>query len=361
MSEKKPVLVVAGGGTGGHVLAGIAVADEWKKRHGEGSVVFVGARGGIEERLVPRAGYPLRLLSLGSLKGVSTGKRLKTVFQLPWALVTSKLWMLALRPKVVLGVGGYASGPFVLIARLTGWLWRVRVGILEQNAVPGLTNRILGIFAHRIFAAFPGMESSFSPKKLLVSGNPVRESIRFLGPPPGNPFTLFIFGGSQGAQAINTWMMEALPLLRDRFSELKIIHQTGERDFERVKAAYGSLPVDARVEKFIYDMPECYQSASLVICRAGSSTLSEIAAVGRPSILIPFPYATDNHQEKNARVFERAGAAEVLIQSHGSGSRLAERIRSYMGPESAKLAEMGARSLSLHREHCAATIVDSLS
>jgi UDP-N-acetylglucosamine--N-acetylmuramyl-(pentapeptide) pyrophosphoryl-undecaprenol N-acetylglucosamine transferase len=298
---------------------------------------------------------------LGSLKGVGLAKRLKTLLQLPLSFVVSKLWLLALRPKVVLGVGGYASGPFVLMARLTGWLWGARVGILEQNAVPGLTNRILGAFAHRVFAAFPGLESSFSAKKLLVSGNPVREAIRFQGPPPADPFTLFVFGGSQGAQAINTWMIEALPLLRDQFAKLKIIHQTGERDFQRVKTAYDEFPVTARVEKFIFDMPECYQAASLVVCRAGSSTLSEIAAVGRPAILIPFPFATDNHQEKNARVFEQAGAAEVMVQSEGSGKKLADRIRGLMGSESSRLVEMGARSLELHRKDSAVRIVDALS
>jgi len=361
MKAAKPTLIVAGGGTGGHVAAGLAIADEWKKRHGEGSVVFVGARGGIEERLVTRAGYPLRLLHLGSLKRVSLARRLRTLLQLPLSLIRSKLWLLAIRPKAVVGVGGYASGPLVLMARLTGFLWGVRVAILEQNAVPGLTNRILGYFAHEVFAAFPGLERSFGSQKLVLTGNPVRESMRFQSPPSLKPFGLFIFGGSQGAQAINTLVIEALPHLKERAAEIRFVHQTGERDHERVAEAYRNGGLEARVEKFIYDMPECYQAASLVICRSGSSTLSEVAAVGRPAILIPFPFAADNHQEHNARIFEKAGAGIVMLQSEASGKMLADLILGLMSGRSGDLSLMSEKARGLHHDRCAALIVDRLS
>ena len=360
MSSGKPRLIVAGGGTGGHVAAGIAIADEWKKRHGEGSVIFVGAKGGIEERLVPRAGYPLRLLTLGSLKRVGFATRLRTLALLPWSLVRSKLWLLEIRPKAVVGVGGYASGPLVLMARLTGFLWGAHVGILEQNAVPGLTNRILGYFAHRIFAAFPGLEGRFPASKLSVTGNPVRESIRYVNPPPLKPFGIFIFGGSQGAQAINTLIIDALPHLKDLMHDLRFVHQTGERDHDRVAAAYAACGVQARVEKFIYDMPECYQAASLLICRSGSSTLSEVAAVGRPAILIPFPFAADNHQEHNARIFEKSGAARVMLQKESSGEKLASTLREFTLAGTSMLAEMSEKARTLHHERCAALIVDRL-
>jgi UDP-N-acetylglucosamine--N-acetylmuramyl-(pentapeptide) pyrophosphoryl-undecaprenol N-acetylglucosamine transferase len=360
MRSDTPRLIVAGGGTGGHVAAGIAIADEWKKRHGTGSVIFVGARGGIEERLVPRAGYPLRLLKLGSLKRVGLSTRLRTLALLPWSLIRSKLWLLELRPKAVVGVGGYASGPLVLMARLTGFLWGARVGILEQNAVPGLTNRILGHFAHRIFAAFPGLEGHFNSSKLSVTGNPVRESIRFLNAPSLKPFGIFIFGGSQGAQAINTLVIEALPHLKDLIQDLRFVHQTGEKDHERVASAYAGYGIQARVEKFIYDMPECYQAASLLICRSGSSTLSEVAAVGRPAILIPFPFAADNHQEHNARIFEKAGAALVMLQQDSSGNKLAETIRGFMVGGSGQITRMSEQARTLHHEHCASLIVDRL-
>ncbi len=355
-------LIIAGGGTGGHVLAGIAVADEWKKRFGEGSVFFVGAKGGIEEKLVPRAGYSLRLLVLGSLKRVSLSTRLKTLFQLPFALVRSKIWLLQERPHAVLGVGGYASGPLILMGRLAGWIWGVRVGILEQNAVPGFTNRILSRFSHTIFTAFPGLEKQFPGAHLIVSGNPVRDAIQYQPRDESQPPTIFIFGGSQGAQAINTWVIESLPLLAKELPHLYVIHQTGERDFERVHKAYQSSGLKYfRVEKFIYDMPECYKKASLIICRAGSGTLSEVAAVGRPAILIPFPFAADNHQEKNAYIFKKANAAEVLTQGEGSSAILAGRVLSLLTTERSELEKMGQNAHLLHRSDCAATIVDELS
>jgi UDP-N-acetylglucosamine--N-acetylmuramyl-(pentapeptide) pyrophosphoryl-undecaprenol N-acetylglucosamine transferase len=361
MSDRKKRLVVAGGGTGGHVLAGIAVADEWRKRYGSESVIFVGARGGIEERLVPRAAYPLKLLNLGSLKNVSMATRLKTVLQLPIALLLSKLWLLQERPEAILGVGGYASGPFVLMGKLLGWTWGARVAILEQNAVPGLTNRILARFSDIIFSAFPGLESHFSSKKLIFSGNPVRKEIQENAPLVEGEPVLFVFGGSQGAQAINTWMIESLQRFERELPNLRIIHQTGERDFVRVADAYRAAKYQsARVEPFIYDMHECYRQASLLVCRAGSSTLSEVAAVGRASILIPFPFAADNHQEKNARVFERAGAAVVLTQRGNDSQTFAEQVIRLLKEEREQLVSMAKHAYQLHRPNCSGVIVDRL-
>jgi len=181
MSAARRRLIVAGGGTGGHVLAGVAIADAWKKREGEGSVVFVGAHGGLEEKLVPRSGYPLRLFRLGSLKRVSWKTRLRTLLQLPLTFIQALRWLIEIRPVAVIGVGGYASGPLVLTARVLGTLGilrGVRVAILEQNAVPGFTNRILGRFAHRVFTAFPGIERGFPSGKAMLTGNPVRESMQ---------------------------------------------------------------------------------------------------------------------------------------------------------------------------------------
>jgi UDP-N-acetylglucosamine--N-acetylmuramyl-(pentapeptide) pyrophosphoryl-undecaprenol N-acetylglucosamine transferase len=330
-------LIIAGGGTGGHVLAGVAVADSWTKSFGaDAEVLFVGARGGIEEKLVPRAGYKLEVLDLGSLNRVSLSRRIKTLLQLPLSLMKSALIILKTQPQAVLGVGGYASGPLVLMARVLGFfgLCHARTAILEQNSVPGLTNRILGRAVHQVFSAFPGMDRHFSKQKLRITGNPVRAAVVEAGMltavTPSEPFTVFIFGGSLGALGINTLVLDALPLLADRLPRLRFIHQTGEKDFERVKQGYASTGVNARVEKFIYDMPEVYQQASLLICRAGSSTLSEIAAVGKASVLVPFPFASDNHQEINARIFTDAGAAFLLIQSKATGEDLAKIIRTLM-------------------------------
>jgi len=331
--ERNPCLFVAGGGTGGHVLAGVAIAEEWKRRLGEGArVVFVGARGGIEERLVPRAGLPLRLVDLGSLKRVSWSRRLKTVIQLPMSLVRSGFWLLQDRPSVVIGVGGYASGPMVLMSRLLGWLWGARVGIVEQNSVPGFTNRILSLFAHKVCVVFPGMERFFAAKKVAKTGNPIRLIFQELPSSAESdlPVTVFVFGGSQGATGINRLVTEALPLIANHpglTGKIRWIHQTGERDFEEVNKAYHDTGFsDSRVEKFIYDMETAYRSAFVVVCRAGSSTLSELARVGRASILIPFPFAADNHQEMNARVFADTGASILMLQGKTRSEDLVQTL-----------------------------------
>lgn len=325
----KPSLIVAGGGTGGHVLAGIAVADAWRAAVGEqAQVLFVGAQGGIEEKLVPRGGYALELLHLGALNRVSWAKKLRTALLLPFSFWKSLSILLTHRPDAVLGVGGYASGPLVLTAKVLRLLRisGLKTAILEQNSVPGLTNRWLGKWVDLVFCAFPGTENQFGQASTILTGNPVRSSIQKFPSAPREPLTVFIFGGSQGALGINSLVIAALPFLEPVQAQIRFIHQTGERDFERVLGAYRSRNMDVRVEKFIYDMPECYKSASLVICRSGSSTLAEIAAVGRAAVLVPFPQASDNHQEKNARVFSEAGAARLLLQQNTTGKELAELI-----------------------------------
>ncbi len=322
-------LLVTGGGTGGHIFAGVAIADQWRKSYPHSRVLFVGAAGGIEEILVPKAGYPLEVLRLGSLKGVSAGKRLRTLIQLPLALLSAARILIRERPEAVIGVGGYASGPVVLIARLIGWSWGVHTAILEQNAVPGFTNRILARFCHAVFCAFPGIEREFPIQKTIVTGNPVRNTMNSFPSASRDPFTVFIFGGSQGAVGINTLVLDSFEYLREFLPKLRFIHQTGERDFERVKKGYETAGVSGRIEKFIHDMPECYRAASLIICRAGSSTLAELTVVRRAAVLVPFPYASDNHQEKNARLFVDKGAAEILVQGKATGKDLAGKISEY--------------------------------
>jgi UDP-N-acetylglucosamine--N-acetylmuramyl-(pentapeptide) pyrophosphoryl-undecaprenol N-acetylglucosamine transferase len=349
-------LIVAGGGTGGHVLAGVAIADAWRAAHPDSFVQFVGARGGIEEKLVPRAGYPLVLLKLGALKSVGLARRLKTLVLIPGSLARSAAILLKHRPAAVVGVGGYASGPLVLMARVLGWSWGARVAILEQNAVPGFTNRVLSRFCDQVLLAFPGIEKSFPGRRVQVTGNPVRREIQPFAPADREPFTIFIFGGSQGAMAINTLVLEALTHLRDLFPRIRFIHQTGEKDFERVKKGHEEAGSPARVEKFVYDMPEAYRQASLLICRAGSSTLAEIAAAGRAAILVPFPQAADNHQEKNARIFTDAGAAELLLQRDARGEELARMIRDLLAhPE--ELGRMERAVSSFYRPDAAAAVV----
>jgi UDP-N-acetylglucosamine--N-acetylmuramyl-(pentapeptide) pyrophosphoryl-undecaprenol N-acetylglucosamine transferase len=364
MTTEHPRLIVAGGGTGGHVLAGVAVADTWKTQNGEkAEVSFVGASGGIEEKLVPRAGYSLELLHLGSLNRVSLTQKIKTILLLPLSFWKSIYILLVQKPDAVLGVGGYASGPLVLTAKLLRLfgLTRAKTAILEQNSVPGMTNRLLGRWVDAVFCAFPGTERQFPARarSVILTGNPVRSSMERFPSAPRDPFTVFIFGGSQGALGINTLLIDALPHLADLKGKLRFIHQTGERDFERVKAAHEAAGTGARVEKFIYDMPEAYRQSSLLICRSGSSTLSEIATVGRAAVLVPFPFASDNHQEKNARLFSDAGAAFLMTQTTSKGEDLARVIRESIS-NPAKIEEMEKAVTAFYRPKAASDIVTEL-
>ncbi len=356
----KPTLIVTGGGTGGHLFAGISIADAWRERFPGSRILFVGAKNGIEEKLVPKANYPLEVLSLGSLKGVSVAKRIKTLFQIPLALIKAASILVREKPNAVIGVGGYASGPVVLMARVIGWAWGVNTAILEQNAIPGFTNRILARFSHSVYCAFPGIEDRFQKRKTHLTGNPVRKTMLPFESANRDPFTIFIFGGSQGAVGINTLVLDAFSEIKDLLPKIRWIHQTGERDYDRVVEGYRKAEVSGRIEKFIYDMPTCYREASLVICRAGSSTLAELAAVKRAAILVPFPFASDNHQEKNARLFVDQSAADILIQGKSTGHELAVKIREYFThPE--KINRMESGIFTLHANDSPNRIVDLLA
>jgi UDP-N-acetylglucosamine--N-acetylmuramyl-(pentapeptide) pyrophosphoryl-undecaprenol N-acetylglucosamine transferase len=300
---------------------------------------------------------PSQLLQMSALKGVSGVKKLGTLLKMPRALLSCVVILLGFRPTAGLGVGGYASGPVVMMARFFAWMWRTKIAILEQNSVPGFTNRALSIFAHEVLVAFPGVELEFPGKKTRVTGNPVRKEFVQLSSPAAVPFQVFVFGGSQGAMGINTLVLQALPFLED--AGIQWVHQTGEREFERVRAGHETAGSGARVEKFIYEMLKTYQDSSLIICRAGSSTLSELALVGRASILIPFPQASDNHQEKNARIFENQGATEVILQDAGSGKDLAERIL-FLKSHPERLRAMELNILKLGRGDAAKNIAAAL-
>jgi UDP-N-acetylglucosamine--N-acetylmuramyl-(pentapeptide) pyrophosphoryl-undecaprenol N-acetylglucosamine transferase len=352
--------MIAGGGTGGHVWAGVAVADAWRVRFGkEAEVQFVGAEGGLEEKLVPRSGYPLTVLRLGSLNRVSLKRRLRTVFQLPLSIMRSFLIVRRMKPDAVLGVGGYASGPLVLAASFFGSKSR-KTAILEQNSIPGLTNRWLGKFVDLVFAAFPGTEPRFPGKRVEVCGNPVRAQMRPLAAAKRDLFTIFIFGGSQGAKGVNTLVIDSLPLLADLRGKIRFVHQTGEADFDRVAKAHEAAQFGSRVEKFIYEMEAAYAESSLLICRSGSSTMAEVAAVGRAAVFVPLPTAADNHQETNARVFSDAGAAFLLLQNQSTGADLAKLIRELVtNPSQIDTIETAVKKF--YRPNSATDIVASLS
>lgn len=315
-------VMMAGGGTGGHVFPALAVAEELRRRDASSELLFVGAENGIERQVVPGAGYALRTLPVAGFQGVGLAAKLRSLALVPGALWRSRALLREFQPDVVFGVGGYASGPAMFAAAAGG---RPTV-LFEANAEPGLANRLLAPFVSRAAVTYEETVHRFGTKAVRT-GSPVRpEFFRVPAKQHAPPFTLLIFGGSRGALAINQAVVDALdPLLSSGFA-LEFIHQTGERDFQSVRVAYARRGVNAEVLPFIHDMPQRFAQADLVICRAGASSVAELAAAGRAALLIPFPHATDQHQLRNAEVLARAGAARLLEQSALSGPRLAEEV-----------------------------------
>jgi UDP-N-acetylglucosamine--N-acetylmuramyl-(pentapeptide) pyrophosphoryl-undecaprenol N-acetylglucosamine transferase len=353
-------VVIAGGGTGGHLYPGIAVARELQARHSDAVVSFAGTARGIESRVVPREGFELDLIRSGGVKGKSMVHRLRGALLVPLGLFDGWRIVSARRPSLVIGVGGYSSGPVVLVAALRG----VPTMLLEQNAVPGLTNRLL---AHVVKAAAVAFEStqSFFGGKAFVSGNPVRpEFFGMAGPQQESALDdqtsitrVLVFGGSQGAHAINVAMVEAAPQLAAAASTLRLVHQTGERDVEMVRAGYLNAGVSAEVEPFLFDMGHRLRQADVIVCRAGATTLAEITAAGKAAILIPLPTATDDHQRKNAEALASAGAADVLLQKDLTGVVLADRLLALAGDVNRRQQIADAARL-LARPDAARVIVD---
>jgi UDP-N-acetylglucosamine--N-acetylmuramyl-(pentapeptide) pyrophosphoryl-undecaprenol N-acetylglucosamine transferase len=337
-----PCVLLAGGGTGGHVYPGLAVADEIRRRRPRLPVVFAGTRRGLESRLVPAAGYPLRLIQAGGLAGKSWWVRLGNAARLPAGLLQSVVLVTRERAGVVVGMGGYASGPVVLAGRLLGR----PTAIMEQNAVPGGTNKVLAPLVDRVALAFAAAGSHLKGRT-VVTGNPVRPGFAALpdARDPERPAVL-IFGGSRGAVGLNDAVLAALPALREAAAGWRIIHQTGPADRERVAAGYRDADLDADVTAYIDDMPAAFAAADLLVCRAGATTISELSAAGRAAILIPFPAATGGHQEENARELEARGAALLLRQDEAGGGRLAGLLSGLMGdPGRRRRMESAAREL----------------
>ena len=352
-------VVIAGGGTGGHLYPGIALAREIKQRDQQAAIVFVGTATGVEARVVPREGFPLELIRVTGLKGKSRIDRLRGLALLPLAALDAWRVISRHRPDVVVGVGGFASGPVLMLAALRGF----PTMLLEQNALPGLTNRLL---ARVVRAAAVTFEEAlrFFPGTGFVTGNPVRPEF-FHGTTEGDDrdgsprdaARVLIFGGSQGAHAINVAMVAAAKRLAASGVGLAIAHQTGERDVELVRQAYTGSGVEARVEAFIYDMDREMKAADLIICRSGATTLSELAAAGRPAILVPLPTATDDHQRKNAEVVARGGGAEVIDEGELTGEVLATRILT-LARDRDRRQRMGQAIRAFARPDAAARIAD---
>jgi UDP-N-acetylglucosamine--N-acetylmuramyl-(pentapeptide) pyrophosphoryl-undecaprenol N-acetylglucosamine transferase len=356
-------VLIAGGGTGGHLFPGIAVAEEVVARGGE--VLFVGTTRGIEARVLPEAGYPLELLQVSGLNRVGPIRMIGGLIKLPFAFLRCLSILRRFRPDVVLGVGGYASGPLVLAAALTGR----PSAIQEQNSVPGFTNRVLGKVVRAVFIAFNEAAAAFPPAKVATTGNPVRKGFREArallpaADAPAGPARLLILGGSQGARAVSNLVIGAAALLaKSRPGKFTIVHQTGTSDADRVKDAYAEqgLSGQVTVRPFIDDMVSAYRAADLVIARAGALTLAELAIAAVPAILIPLPTAADDHQTRNAAAFAVAGAAVVIPQNQATPEQLATELESLLDDRDVR-KKMSAAMTLLSRPAAAAAVVDRLA
>ena len=349
--------MIAGGGTGGHLFPGIALAEEFLRRNRDHRILFIGTKKGLEAKVLSELGFALQTIDVEGIKGRGLIRSAKALLGIPKSFIQSFRIIRLFSPDLVIGVGGYASGPAVMAAHWMG----IRTVLAEQNALPGLTNRILGRFVDRVFLSFSETKKWFRKEKVSMAGNPIRtrfsmEKKKILR--PQDLFTLLVFGGSQGAHAINQTMVAALDHLKPMKSRLKIVHQTGSKDLEEIRKAYQASGMNAEVLPFIMDMASAYQSADLLICRAGATSIAEITASGKAAILIPFPYAVEDHQTKNAEVLVRAGAAEMIPEKELSGQRLADAIKGYYEqPE--LIRQMEERSAGLGNVGAAADIVDA--
>ena len=346
-------VLIAGGGTGGHIIPALAIADALRREPGGAEILFLGTSRGLESTMVPTAGYRLELIEVGQLKNVSLATRARTLLDLPKALLNARVLLDSFHPDVVVGVGGYASGPAMAAAVLAG----VPTLAFEPNAVPGLANRLVG---KRVTAA----AVNFAPaarffRNARVTGIPVRRPFFTL---PARPIDavphLLVFGGSQGARALNQAMPQILAPLLDAVPGLTVLHQAGARAAEAAEAAFaatGSAPARWQVAAFLDDMPVRFGAADLVLARSGASTVAELCAAGKPSLLVPFPLAADDHQRRNAEVLAAAGAAEVLLEAALTPARLLEQLRGLLAaPE--RLRGMGAAARTLARENAAEEI-----
>jgi UDP-N-acetylglucosamine--N-acetylmuramyl-(pentapeptide) pyrophosphoryl-undecaprenol N-acetylglucosamine transferase len=351
-------VVIAGGGTGGHLYPGIAIARELLTRRPDAIVTFAGTARGLESKVVPREGFELDLLRSAGLKGRAGMAVLRGVGLLPLSFMDAWGILSRRRPRLVIGVGGYSSGPVVMLAALR----RIPTLLAEQNAVPGLTNRILSRVVSAAAVTFDSTVSFFG-RRGFVAGNPVRPEFFLDLPPEGGSHTsasgkarVLVFGGSQGAHAINVAMVEAAPRLAAD-GGVDLTHQTGERDVELVRRAYRDAGLPARVEPFLYAMDREMKQADVVVSRAGATSIAELTAAGRAAILIPLPTATDDHQKKNADVLARAGAAELIEQKDLTGAVLAERLLA-LARDAGRRASMAAAARTFARPHAAQVIVD---
>ena len=346
-------LLIAGGGTGGHVFPALAIAQEWLSRGNEREVVLVGTQRGIEMKLVPQAGLPLETLRVAGLKGKGGATLLRNLAMLAPAMLDARRVLRKHKPVAAFGVGGYAAGPMLLAT----WLGRVPNVIFEPNAEPGFTNRVLARISTRIATGYEVSAREWG-KKAVVTGCPVRSEFFSITPRrPGRPFRLLVTGGSQGALPINRVFVDAMDRLAARKNELAIVHQTGERDYNAVRAAYARREIHAEVVPFLTNMAERFAWADTIVCRAGAITAAEIAAAGRAAIFIPFGRATDSHQLRNAQEMSRAGAGRLISEVELTAEKLTGEIFSLLD-QPREIEKLSTAARGLARPYAARDIVN---
>lgn len=354
-------IVMAGGGTGGHLFPGIAIAQEFMARNSQNEIVFVSTGNPLEQRVLDKMNFALERVTVEGIKGRGLWNQTKSICKLPKGIYQAIRILSRFKPDLVVGLGSYSAGPVVLAARLLG----VKIVLHEQNILPGITNRVLARFAEMIFVSFDDTKARLAPGRSKFTGNPVRQAImngsRQLksedrAEAGQKPFTILIIGGSQGAHRINLTVVEALNHLH-HIDDLYVYHQTGAADEKMVQDAYARHDVASTVQSFFDDMVPLYQSADLIICRAGATTVSEITAIGKAAIFIPFPYAADDHQTLNAASLTRKGAAETILEKDLTAKMLGEKIEYYAFHPDA-LGEMARKAGESGNPNAARDIVD---
>ncbi len=345
-------VLIAGGGTGGHLYPGIAVAEEFCRQEPDSEVLFVGTKRGIETKVLPREGYKLEIIPAGGIVNKDMISKMVSGIKMIGGFIRSFSILKRFDPDVVIGVGGFASVP-VLSASV---ILRLPTVILEQNLFPGLANRVLSHAVDCVVVAFEGSKTFFK-REVKVFGNPVRQSIIGCKTIPKDSFVVFVFGGSQGAHTINKAVVESLDYLKEEAGRIIFIHQTGDRDCAWVKDSYEKTGIAAEVVPYIHNIAEVYNKADIVISRSGATTIAEITACGRPALLIPYPLATHDHQRINAEYLESMGTAEVISECDLSGKKIAEKIK-YFLYNIGRLKEMSEKSAGLYRKTAASDIVN---
>ncbi len=351
---KKLKVLIAAGGTGGHVFPGIAIAEEMKRFDPSVLISFAGTERGLEADIVPKHGWRVAMIPSHSIKDRKGLAKIAAVLMIPLSVVRAMGILISSRPDVLVSIGGYAAGPLCLAA----WMLRVPVALVEPNAIPGMTNRMLSRFAEKIFVAFSRAKEAFGAKAILT-GTPVRRMVleaRHGEKPASERMTVLVFGGSQGARTLNRGIVAALPSLAPFREKLYFIHQTGAGDDRSaIGRAYNDAGIEANVFPFSDRMWECYENADLVVARSGANTVAEVAALGIPSVLVPYPYAADDHQRANAEALVRAGGAVMIDDRDFTGDRIAKEIVSMMNDRS-RLEAMRRGALGFGRPDAARSI-----